>query len=152
MPVRSPGRRGGLDREGRRSQRSHEGKVASDPLVVAKTVENLDGDGDVAICLTAGWCDGTVHRRSKRAHADPGGAPGARGEGGRGENRRRHTFMDSGANGARSRREEASESRREGRCHQTRKCRARMIEHGGRNLDSVIGAIGFGSDTERVHL
>lgn len=60
---------------------------------------------------------GTVHRRPERSPSYSGGPPGTRGEDGRGEDGRRHASLDRVADGTRSRRQEAVESRRQGRRH-----------------------------------
>lgn len=73
--------------------------------------------------FSTGWRNSVVHRGTERPCPDPGGSAGAWCKNGRGKNRRCHASMDRSANGARSCREEAVESWREGRRHQTRKSR-----------------------------
>lgn len=70
-----------------------------------------------------GRCHSVVHRCPERPPSDSGSPPGARSENGCGENGRCHTTVDRVANGTRPHRQEATESRREGRCHETRKSR-----------------------------
>ena len=85
-----------------------------------------------------GWCHSVVYRCPKRPCSYSGSPPGARGEDGRGKNGRRYTAVDRIANGTRSCRQKAVESRREGRRHETRKSHVDRMSYNRRKWALTI--------------